>query len=81
MSWKDQAEGEVGFRVERQIGGKGDWLPIAYRPPQIQGDPNNPPVWIDFLAPAGEPVTYRVVALTSADAGPASEPTAPLTLE
>jgi hypothetical protein len=80
IDWTDKCDGEVGFRVDRRIAG-GDWAPIAYRPPQITGHPDNPPAWIDFLAPPGKPLVYRVVALNDKDKNEgASRPTPPLTL-
>ena len=81
ITWRDVAEGEVGYRVDRRIG-DGRWTPIAYRPPQIGGDAENLPKWIDFLAPTGKPLVYRVVALDSRDTDRgASAATPALTLE
>ncbi len=80
ITWKDTATGEVGFRIDRRIG-EGPWRVIAYRPPQIQGHPENPPQWIDFLAPPEKPLSYRVVALDSRDdQRAAGEPTRPVVL-
>lgn len=78
--WTDTANNEIGFRVERKIADQ-RYAVIAYRPPQIQKSPENPPQWIDFTAPPGKPLTYRVVAIGGADddAG-ASPPTKPVTL-
>jgi len=72
---------EIGFRVDRKIGDS-EWHPIAYRPPQIQCHEWNPPEWIDFTAPRGKPLTYRVVALTGDDSPirAASKPSGPITL-
>jgi hypothetical protein len=75
ITWKDASQNEVGFRVDRKIA-DGAWTPIAYRPPQIVGDASNRPEWIDFLAPRGKPLVYRVVALNSKDNDDgASDPT------
>jgi hypothetical protein len=80
ITWTDAAETEAGFRVERRIE-EGKWYTIAYRPPQIQKDVDNPTTWVDFTAPPGKPLSYRVVALTEEDNDRnASEPTAPVTL-
>jgi len=80
ITWSDAANNEVGFRVDRKIG-DGKWRAIAYRPPQITGDPNNRPAWIDFTAPTGKPLLYRVVALNGRDNDDgASEPAGPVTL-
>ncbi len=76
ITWKDKCQGESGFRIDRRIGG-GKWTPIAYRPPQITGHADNRPVWIDFLAPSGRELIYRVAALNARDDDSgASKPTA-----
>ncbi len=48
----------------------------------IEGSPYNPQQWVDFTAPTGKPLVYRVVAVdeTDGDAG-ASEPTTAITLQ
>jgi len=66
ITWADKCQGEAGFRIDRRIAG-GKWTPIAYRPPQITGHADNRPVWIDFLAPSGKKLIYRVVALNAKD--------------
>ncbi len=66
ITWADASDNEVGFRVDRRIG-DGRWTAVAYRPPQVTGDPNNRPEWIDFTAPPGKPLVYRVVALGGKD--------------
>jgi hypothetical protein len=66
VAWEDASDNEVGFRVDRRIGG-GAWTAIAYRPPRIQGHEQNPQMWIDYLAPRGKPLAYRVVALNAKD--------------
>ena len=79
--WKDASNNEVGFRVDRKIA-DGQWTAIAYRPPQIAGDPSNRPEWIDYLAPTARPLAYRVVALNAKDNDDgASEPAPPVTLQ
>ncbi len=60
------ATGEVGFRVDRRIE-NGPWHTVAYRPPQMRTDDLNPPEWIDFLAPRGKKLTYRVAAISADD--------------
>jgi len=81
ITWVDGSNNEVGFRVDRRIGA-GPWTPIAYRPPHIAGHPQNPQAWIDFLAPPGRPLVYRVVSLGGKDNDEgASAPTAAVTLE
>ncbi len=66
VAWEGASEGAIGFRVERRIAG-GKWAVIAYRPPRPQGDPDNPQEWIDFTAPPGKDLTYRVVAIDAED--------------
>lgn len=68
------ATGEVGFRIDRRIedpssgsGQAGAWHTIAYRPPQMKADELNPPEWVDFLAPRGRRLTYRVAAISADD--------------
>jgi hypothetical protein len=80
ITWRDGGPGEVGFRVERQIDG-GRWTPIAYRPPCITGHAENRQAWIDFLAPPGVPLSFRVVAIDSKDDDRgASQPVGPVVL-
>lgn len=62
----DGSDNEIGFRVDRQIAG-GKWAAIAYRPPRIEGSEHNPQAWVDFLAPTGKPLNYRVVAVNADD--------------
>jgi hypothetical protein len=72
--------GSVGFRVERRIG-EGKWQVIAYRPPRVQGDAENPAAWVDFTAPPDRALSYRVVALDPEDTDKAaSEPTGAVTI-
>lgn len=80
VCWTDGGAGEIGFRVERKIGA-GPWHVIAYRPPRLEGCEENPQVWVDFLAPSGKPLVYRVVAVRSEDTDEgAGAPTAPMRL-
>jgi hypothetical protein len=67
IAWTDAPGSSVGYRVERCIG-EGSWQAIAYRPPRVQGDADNPQAWIDFTAPSGKACTYRVVAVNADDA-------------
>jgi hypothetical protein len=66
ISWVPGSGLAIGYRVERRIA-TGRWRVIAYRPPRLHGDPDNPQTWIDFTAPIGREVTYRVVAITGDD--------------
>jgi hypothetical protein len=75
ITWEAAPDSAVAFRVERRIA-DGNWHVIAYRPPRLQGDPENPQEWVDFTAPAGKVLTYRVVALAGDDTEKgASKPT------
>jgi hypothetical protein len=80
IAWEGGAMSAVGFRVDRRIA-DGKWQPIAYRPPRVQGDAENPQMWIDFTAPTGKALTYRVTTMNALDndAG-ASKPSEPITL-
>ena len=66
VTWADAGNNEVGFRVDRKID-KGAWTTIAYRPPRITGHKENPQHWIDYLAPRGRSLVYRVVSLNEKD--------------
>ncbi|HEX5270172.1 MAG TPA: hypothetical protein VFW33_06795, partial [Gemmataceae bacterium] len=80
VAWAEASGGALGYRVERRIG-EGKWQVIAYRPPRPQGDPENPPEWVDFTAPPGKELTYRVVAVNADDSDKgASKPTEAVTL-
>jgi hypothetical protein len=81
ISWTDVSDNEIGFRVQRSSDGGRTWTTIAYRPPQIDKSPANPPEWVDFLAPPGKKLIYRVVALSiEDDDASASNPTLPVEL-
>ena len=80
VTWRDACDKEIGFRVDRKIG-EGAWTAIAYRPPRREGSPLNPQAWVDFLAPAGADLRYRVAAInTKDDDSGASAPTEPVHL-
>jgi hypothetical protein len=80
ITWAGGSEGAIGFRVDRRIG-EGKWQPIAYRPPHSRDDPDNLPEWIDFTAPPGKELCYRVVAIDADDTDVgASMPTAAVSL-
>jgi len=79
--WTDTADNEIGFRVQRSLDGSKMWATIAYRPPQVQKNADNPPAWVDFNLPAGKSATYRVVAIGVEDKDDgASAPTAAISL-
>jgi hypothetical protein len=80
ITWQDASDNEIGFRVDRKMG-DGPWTPIAYRPARIQGSKYNPQAWVDFLAPAGKKLAYRVAAVNSKDDDSgASQPTTEIEL-
>lgn len=80
ITFDDVASNEIGFRVDRLIDG-GDWHAVAYRPRQSYAHPQNPTEWVDYLAPRGIELHYRVVAINCADDDTgASSPTGPLIL-
>jgi hypothetical protein len=66
VTWTAGSGSAIGFRVERRLG-EGKWQVIAYRPPRLQGDADNPAAWVDFTAPPGKELTYRVVAVNAND--------------
>ena len=78
--WEPGSDSAAGCRVDRRIGG-GKWQIIAYRPPRLQGDPDNAPEWVDFSAPPGKELTYRVAAIDADDNDKGvSKPTETVTL-
>jgi hypothetical protein len=79
VTWTDTADNEVGFRVDRSLDG-GPWVAIAYRPPRVEGAPENPQAWLDALVPPGRAARYRVAAIDDRDEGPATEAPTPVTL-
>jgi hypothetical protein len=66
ISWLPGSGEAIGYRVERRIA-TGKWHVIAYRPPHLQGDPRNAQAWVDFTAPTGKDLTYRVAAINAND--------------
>lgn len=80
VTWVGGSSLGAGFRVERRIAG-GKWQTIAYRPSNRENEADNPPMWVDFTAPPGKELTYRVIAIDAADSDKAaSEPSTAVTL-
>jgi hypothetical protein len=80
ITWVPGSGQAIGYRVDRRIGG-GDWHTIAYRPPRLQADKENPQAWVDFTAPLEKELTYRVLAVDGADSEQgASQPTGAIRL-
>lgn len=80
VAWVSGSNSAAGFRVERRVAG-GKWHPIAYRPPSRENDAGSPSEWVDFTAPPGKELTYRVIAIDAADSDKAaSAPSAPVVL-
>lgn len=81
ISWSDASDNEIGFRVDRSLDDGKTWTAIAYRPPRINGTDPEGLAWVDFTAPSGKPLRYRVVAINTEDndAG-ASSPTEPVSV-
>jgi hypothetical protein len=79
ITWEAGSDSGIGFRVDRRIAG-GRWQAIAYRAPKAPGDPENPQAWVDFTAPPGKELTYRVVSIGADDNDTgASKPTEAVT--
>lgn len=78
ISWSDNSNNEVGFRVERKTGTQGEWKTLAIRPLNDLGHPENEQVWRDYLLPLNVDFYYRVTAINcdNNDTG-ASEITGP----
>ncbi|MCD8482701.1 MAG: hypothetical protein LR015_08575 [Verrucomicrobia bacterium] len=66
IRYVDTANNEIGFRIDRRIAG-GAWETVAYRPRQSAAHASNPAEWIDFLAPRGQELQYRVAAIQCSD--------------
>ncbi len=67
ITWTDASSSEIGFRVDRKRLQDTSWTTIAYRPRHSVGHENNEQKWIDFLAPRGKGLQYRVVAVNCDD--------------
>ena len=80
ITWRDTSDSELGFRVDRRMDG-GKWRAVAYRPRRSRGHERNPTEWVDFTAPPGRRLAYRVVACDAedSDAG-ASRETRPVVI-
>jgi len=76
ITWQDASDAELGFRIDRRIG-DGKWHAVAYRPRRSQGHERNPTVWIDFTAPPGKRLVYRVVACDAQDSDKAASSATP----
>lgn len=80
ITWSDNSQSEIGFRVDRKMG-SGNWNPIAYRPRKSFGTDYNAQSWADFNAPSDCELFYRVVAINCDDNDEgASEAVGPLTI-
>jgi hypothetical protein len=82
ITWSDASTNEIGFGVERSLDDGKTWATIACRPPRINGTDPDGLAWIDFSAPPGKPLLYRVAALAGDQSqSSASEPSAALTFD
>ena len=76
ITWNDNAQNEIGFRIDRRVKNSNTWSTIAYRPLQsttlvpanldgyIGLDQNiNAPAWNDYLLSPNTEYDYRVIAL------------------
>ena len=68
IAWTDASDNEIGFRVDRRTE-EGNWTTIAYRPRHSQGTEHNVQAWVDYLAPPGYALHYRVTAVGCDDNG------------
>ncbi|MCY3019343.1 MAG: hypothetical protein NTW87_10000 [Planctomycetota bacterium] len=82
ITWPDASTNEIGFGVQRSLDSGKTWTTIACRPPRINGTDPDGLAWIDFSAPPGKALLYRVAALAGDEAqSSVSEPAAALTLD
>ncbi len=96
IDWKDESKNELGFRIERRLSGK-EWKTIAYHAARNRSaevkekeaysttpiSELNLPIWVDYEAPAGVALEYRVVAFNAKDDASTgvSEPSKAVTLQ
>ncbi len=82
ISWSDNSDSEIGFRLERKVGASGNWETISYRPRQdnINSSPGtyHELRWRDYMPARGVDNYYRVVAVNcdDDDAGASNETSA-----
>ncbi len=67
ITWTDAGDEEIGYRVERRVEDSDTWTTIAYRPRHSNGTEYNEQKWVDYLAPAGKALEYRVVSVNCDD--------------
>jgi hypothetical protein len=82
ITWEDVADNEIGYRIDRSIGGTNNWETLVYRP--SMGDStsscpeHNLPLWRDYTYPKEIDTYYRVVTIDCNDddagASPAEGP-------
>ncbi len=67
LTWGDNSNHEIGYKIQRKIGKNGTWETVSYRPRKSNGTPGNPQQWNDYLAPSGKELYYRAVAINCSD--------------
>ncbi len=67
ISWKDNTDNEIGYRIDRKMAEADEWVTIAYRPRQSTQHAMNEAKWKDYLAPYKNNYVYRVVAVNCAN--------------
>ena len=67
ITWEDNSDDEIGFRIDKKMGNEGEWKTVVYRPRKNSGHANNEQIWRDYLAPRGVETYYRVVAINCED--------------
>lgn len=63
IAWTDNADNEIGFRIDKKVGIAGNWKTIAFRPRKSSGTIHNEQRWYDFCPAVDEDTYYRVVTV------------------
>ena len=63
ITWQDNTDFEIGYRIDRKPVTGSEWVTIAYRPRQSTQHVMNEAKWRDYMAPQNVGYFYRVVAV------------------
>jgi len=63
ITWQDNTNEEIGFRIDKKIGTSTTWNTVVIRPRKSNGTSGNEQKWVDCNIPANEDFVYRVTAI------------------